>query len=143
MILRRMTPLFTQAEYDEARSATLQLLGGCSIKGDVDDALANDADSTHPLSGNRPIFATLFDTSITRAPFDWCCGDLSEHLSYSENDSEDRIWEEPCAVFMASNDPPPPPPDPFSTPIHADLTQIEVGAARKALEEARVKEQRE
>jgi hypothetical protein len=118
-------------------------LGGGSIEGDVDDALANNADSTDPLSGNGPIFATLFDTSITRAPSDWCRGDLSEHLSYSENESEDRIWEEPHAVFMAGNDPPPPPPDPFSTPICADLTQIEAGAARKALEEARVKEQRE
>jgi hypothetical protein len=44
---------------------------------------------------------------------------------------------------MAGSDPPLPPLDPFSTPIHADLPPVEVEAARKALEEARVKEQRE
>jgi hypothetical protein len=118
-------------------------LGGGSIEGDVDDALANDADSTDPLSGNGPIFATLFDTSITCAPSDWCRGDLSEHLSYSENESEDRIWEEPHAVFMAGNDPPPPPPDLFTTPIRANLSSTKAESACKALEEAMVKEQRE
>jgi hypothetical protein len=35
-----------------------------------------------------------------------------------------------------------PPPDPLSTPIRADLLALEVKAARKALEEARFKEQR-
>jgi hypothetical protein len=85
---KRMTSLLTQVEYDEARSATLPLSGGGSIEGDIDDAvesdaLADDADSTNPLSGDRSIVATWFDGSITCAPSDWCRGDLSEPLSYS------------------------------------------------------------
>jgi hypothetical protein len=91
-----MTPLLTQAEYDEARSATLPLLRGGSIEGDIDntvesDALTNVADSTDPPSGNRSITTTLFDGSITRAPPDWCRRDLLEPLSYSESESEDGI----------------------------------------------------
>jgi hypothetical protein len=62
-----------------------------------------------------------------------------EPLSYSESESEDGISEEPRAVLMVDNDLPPP--DPLSTPIRADLLALEVEAARKALEEARFKEQ--
>jgi hypothetical protein len=68
-------------------------LGGGSIKGAIDnavdsDALADDADSTDPPSGNG---ATSFDGSITSTPSDWCCRDLLEPLSYSESESEDGI----------------------------------------------------
>jgi hypothetical protein len=38
---------------------------------------------------------------------------------------------------------PPPPPDPYSTPVRTNLPALEVEAARKALEVARVKEKRE
>jgi hypothetical protein len=44
---------------------------------------------------------------------------------------------------MAGNDPPPPPPDLFTTPIRANLSPTKAESACKALEEARVKEQRE
>jgi hypothetical protein len=114
----RMTLLLTQAEYGKAQLATFPLSGGGSIKGAIDnavesDALADDADSTDPPSGNGSIIATSFE-------------DLSEPLSYLETESEDGIWEEPRAVLMACSDPPLPPPDPFSTLIRADLPLVEV-----------------
>jgi hypothetical protein len=79
----RMTPLLTQAECDQAWSATLLLSGGESIEDAIDnvdesDALADDADSTNPPSGDKSIAATSFDGSITCTPSDWCREDNSE-----------------------------------------------------------------
>jgi hypothetical protein len=86
----RMTPLLTQVEYDQARLATLPLSGGGSIEGAINsavesNALADDADSADPPSDDGSIIAASFDGSITRAPSDWCRGDLSKPLSYSES----------------------------------------------------------
>jgi hypothetical protein len=82
----RMTPLLTQVEFDEARSATLPLSGEGSIEGAINsviesDTLTDDTDSTDPPFGDRSIITTWFDGSITRTPCDWCREDFLEPLS--------------------------------------------------------------
>jgi hypothetical protein len=139
------TPLLTQAEYDQARSATLSLSGGGGLfdgsinNANESDALVDDADSINPSPNDRSIIATSFDGSITRTPSDWCPEDHSEALPYSKFESKGEIWEEPHVILMADSDPPPP--DPFCTPIRTDAPAMEIETARKAMEEARAKEQ--
>jgi hypothetical protein len=55
----RMTPLLIQAEYDQARSATLPLSGRGTVDGSINntdesDALIDDADTTDPPLATDP-----------------------------------------------------------------------------------------